>query len=232
MSGIRRPAQRARILNSMCMSRANGTPGPTDRARQVWAMPFDTVDIMIRDRGVETLRGYHREAVFEAVATKANWPAAAGVRFGPEEELLVAGGRVRAELHLLGLRLSVAGVVTGFEPGGCIEATGSQSGISATMVVRFADNADDPNRNYPVETTVTWQFEAGLPKRRAVLEIPAAAAIKAAIPLLRARFISNIIQYLDGRRPVEDGPSVAGTPDDRVLRLVNEGELTRDDPID
>lgn len=120
---------------------------------------------------------------------------------GPEEDLLVAGGRVRAELHLLGLRLSVAGVVTGFEPGACIEATGSHSGISATMVVRFADNADDPDRHNPVETTVTWRFEARLPKRRAMLELPAAAAIKAAIPPLRARFVANIIQHLDGRGP-------------------------------
>jgi hypothetical protein len=184
---------------------------------------------MIRDQGVETLRGYHREAVFEAVVTKANWPTAAGVRIGPEQDVLVAGGRVRAELHLLGLRLSVAGVVTGFEPGASIEAAGSQGGISATMVVRFADNADDPNRHDPIETTVTWRFEAGLPKRRAMLELPAATAIKAAIPLLRARFITNITQHLDGRGSVENGPSVAGTADEGVPRLVNEGELT-DDP--
>lgn len=153
---------------------------------------------MIRDQGVETLRGHHREAVFGAVLRKANWPTAAGVRIGPEEDLLGAGGRVRAELHVLGLRLSVAGAVTGFEPGTLIEAAGSQSGIFATMVVQFADNADDPNRQDPVTTTVTWLFEARLPKRRAMLELPAAAAVKAAIPPLRARFITNIIQDLDG----------------------------------
>ena len=105
---------------------------------------------MIRDQGVETLRGHHREAVFDAVAAKANWPTAAGVRIGPEEDLLVAGGRVLAELHLFGLPLTVSGEVTEFEPGACIEATGSQGGISATMLVRFTDNADDPNRHDPV----------------------------------------------------------------------------------
>ena len=181
---------------------------------------------MIRDQGVETLRGYHREAVFEAVVTKANWPTAAGVRIGPEQDVLVAGGRVRAELHLLGLRLSVAGVVTGFEPGASIEAAGSQGGISATMVVRFADNADDPHRHDPVKTTVTWRFEARLPKRQAMLELPAAAAIKAAIPLIRARFITNIIQDLDGPWPEDIGPSLAGTLDERVP----DGEPTQDDP--
>jgi len=151
---------------------------------------------------------------------------------GPEEDLLVAGGRVRAELHLLGLRLSVAGVVTGFEPGACIEATGSEGGISATMVVRFADNTDDPDRHIPVETTVTWRFEARLPKRRAMLELPAATAIKAAIPLIRAKFITNILQHLDGQRPVENGSSVAGNLDDRVPRLVKDGEPTQDDPLE
>ena len=195
-------------------------------------MPFDTVDVMIRDQGVETLHGYHREAVFEAVATKANWPSAAGVRFGPEEDFLAAGGGVRAELHLLGLRLSVAGVVTEFEPGACIKATGSQGGISATMVVRFADNADDPNRHHPVETTVTWRFEAQLPKRRAMLELPAAATIKAAIPLIRARFIANIVQHLDGREPVENGPSIVGALDDPVPGSFDEGEWIQDDPLE
>jgi len=92
-------------------------------------MQFVTVDNMIRDEGVETLRGHHREAVFDAVGRKANWPAVAGVRIGPEEDLLVAGGRIRAELHLLGLRLSVAGTITGFEPGALIEAAGSEGGI-------------------------------------------------------------------------------------------------------
>lgn len=179
---------------------------------------------MIRDQGVEKLRGHRREAVFDAVATKANWPTVAGVRIGPEEDLLVAGGRVRAELHLLGLRLLVAGVVTGFEAGTRIEATGSQSGISATMVVRFADNAHDPNRRGAVESTVTWRFEARLPKSRAMLELPAAAAIKAAIPLLRAKFMTNIIQYLDDPGSVENGPSIVGTLDDHVHRLANEGE--------
>jgi len=167
------------------------------------SMPFVTVYSMIREQGVETLCCHHREAVFDAVVTKANWPTGPGVRMGPDEELLVAGGRVRAELHLLGLRLSVAGAVTGFEPGQLIEATGSQGGISATMVVRFADNADDPNRCDPVETAVTWQFEARLPTRRAMLELPAAAAIKAAIPILRAKFISNIFHYLNEPRPAE-----------------------------
>ena len=127
-------------------------------------MQFVTVDNMIRDEGVETLRGHHREAVFDAVGRKANWPAVAGVRIGPEEDLLVAGGRIRAELHLLGLRLSVAGTITGLEPGALIEAAGSEGGISATMVVRFADNADDVGRHDPVVTTVTWRFEARLPK--------------------------------------------------------------------
>ena len=188
---------------------------------------FATVDIMIRDQGVETFRGRQRKAVFEAVATKANWPTVVGVRVGPEDDLLVAGGRVRAELLLLGTRLSVAGAVTRFEPGALIEATGSQGGISAIMMVRFADNADDPNRCDPVETTVTWRFEARLPKRRAVLELPAAAAIKAAIPLLRVKFINNITQYLDHPRSVEIGPSVEGTLDNRVPRSANEGETTQ-----
>jgi hypothetical protein len=191
-------------------------------------MQFVTVDIMIRDQGVEILRGHHREAVFHAVVRKGNWPTVAGVRIGPEDDLLVAGGRVRAELHILGQRLSVAGAVTGFDPGALIEATGSHGGISATMVVRFADNADDPNRYDPVETTVTWQFEAWLPKSRKMLELPAAAAIKAAIPSLRARFITNILQDLDGPRPAENGPSVTGTLDDRVTRIMNEGEWTED----
>jgi len=192
-------------------------------------MQFVTVDIMIRDEGVETLSGHHREAVFNAVVRKANWPTVAGVQIGPEEHLLVAGGRVRAELHLVGLRLSVAGTVSGFEPGALIEAAGSEGGISATMVVRFADNADDLGRHDPlVVTTVSWRFEARLPRRRAMLELPAAAAIKAAIPLIRARFIANITQDLDGPRPVENGPSVAGTLEERVP----EGEPTQDDPLD
>jgi len=158
---------------------------------------------MIRDQGVETLRGHHREAVFDAVLRKANWPTVAGLRIGPEEDLLVAGGLVRAELHLLGPRLSVAGAVTGFEPGAVLDAAGNQGGISATMLVRFADNADDPDPRYPVETTVTWRFEARLPKRRAMLEKPAAVAINAAIPFVRARFITNILEDLDGPRPAE-----------------------------
>ena len=159
---------------------------------------------MIRDQGVETLRGHDREAVFDAVARKSNWPTAAGVRMGPEEDLLVAGGRVRAELRLLGLALSVSGEVTRFEPGVCIEATGSRGGISATMIVLFADNAGDLHRQQPLETTLTWTFEARLPKWRAVLEPPAAAAIEAAIPALRARFIANILQDLDGRMSAEN----------------------------
>lgn len=159
---------------------------------------------MIRDQGVETLRGHPREAVFDAAVVKANWPTAAGVRIGPEEAVLVAGGRVRAELHLPALMLSVTGEVTGFEPGARIEAAGTQSGIFATMIVRFADNAEDPNRRHPVETTLSWHFEARLPHWLAVFELPAAAAVKAAIPVLRARFIANIIDDLDGRRPVDD----------------------------
>ena len=179
---------------------------------------------------METLRGQHREAVFEAVVTKANWPTAAGVRIGPEEDLLVAAGRDRAELHIFGRRLSVAGEVTAFEPGAVIEAAGSQGGIAATMMVRFADNANDPNRHEPVETTVTWQFEARLPKRLAMLELPAAAAIKAAIPLLRARFMANISSNLDGPRSFQSGPSNAGTLDDRVCKF-EEGEAAQDDPL-
>jgi hypothetical protein len=183
---------------------------------------------MIRDQGVETLQGHDRKAVFQAVVEKTNWPTAPGVRIGPEEDVLVAGGTVRAELHVLGLRLSVAGAATGFQPGAFIEATGSQGGISATMVVQFTDNADEPNRHYPIETTVTWRFEARLPKKRAMLELPAAAAIKAAIPLLRARFITNIVRDLDSRRPVENGPAVAGT--DRVPRSLQEDEPAQEDP--
>lgn len=199
-----------------------GTPlrrGPTDHHRKP-ATKFVTVEIMIRDQGVETLRGHPKEAIFYAVATKSNWPTVAGVRIGPEDDLLVAGGRVRAELHLLGMRLSVAGVVTKFEPGALIEATGCQGGISATMMVRFADNADDPNRRDPVNTTVNWRFEACLPKRRAMLELPAAAAIKAAIPLLRVKFINNIIQQLAPPPSAEVGPSVAGT----IPRAANESK--------
>jgi hypothetical protein len=192
-------------------------------------MQFVTVGVMIRDQGVETLRGHDRKAVFDAVVVQANWPTAPGVRIGPEQDVLVAGGKVRAELHLLGLRLSVAGAATGFEPGALIEATGSQGGISATMVVQFADNAEDPHRHCPVETTVTWRFEARLPKRRAMLELPAAAAIKAAIPLLRGKFLSNIVHDLDGRRPVEDGPSLART--DRVPSSVQEDVPAQDDPL-
>jgi hypothetical protein len=121
--------------------------------------------------------------------------------------------------------------VTAFEPNALIEATGHQSGISATMVVWFADNADDPNRHNPVETTVTWRFEARLPKRQAMLEVPAAAAIKAAIPLLRSRFITNISKFLDGPLPAEAEPSVAETLDDRAPRSVNEGKPTPDGPM-
>ena len=164
--------------------------------------------------------------------TKANWPTAAGVQIGPEEDVLVAGGRVRAELHLLGLRLSVAGIVTGFEPGTCLEATGTQGGISATMVVRFVDKADDPIQHHPLQTSVTWLFEARLPKRLAMLELPAAAAIKAAIPLLKTKFIANIIQDLDGQRPGAIGPTVAETPDDDRLFSSKEGETAQNDPLE
>jgi hypothetical protein len=166
---------------------------------------FVTVVVMIRDQGVETLRGHPREAVFDAAMAKANWPTAAGIRIGPEADLLVAGGRVRAELHLPGLLLGVTGQVTNFEPGVRIEATGTQGGISASMAVRFVDNAEDPHRQQPVETTLTWRFEARLPSWLALFELPAAAAIKAAIPVLRARFIANIVRDLDGRRPANDG---------------------------
>lgn len=157
---------------------------------------------MIWDQGVETLRGHSREAVFGAAVAKSNWPMAAGVRIGPEEDLLVAGGRVRAELHLPALLLSVTGEVTGFEPGGRIEAAGAQGGISAAMTVQFADNDEGRRRADPVETTLTWRFEARLPPWLAMFELPAAAAIKAAIPLLRARFIANILRDLEDRRPV------------------------------
>ena len=215
----------SRLSKSRCMVLRSDIHrwGPADHNRQLQTTQFVTVDIMIRDQGVETLRCHHREAVFDAVVTKANWPTGPGVRIGPEEDLLVAGGRVRAELHLLGLQLSVSGAVTGFEPGALIEATGSQGGISATMVVRFADNVDDPTRHGPVETTVTWRFEARLPKRRAMLELPAAAAIKAAIPIVRARFIANIIHYLNDQQHVENDQSVAGPVDDRVRRPTNGG---------
>lgn len=67
------------------------------------------------------------------------------------------------------------------------------------MVVRFADNAADPDRRDPVLTTVTWRFEARLRKMRAMLELRAAAAVKAAIPPLKSRFITNIVKDLDGR---------------------------------
>ena len=158
------------------------------------------------------MRGHPREAVFDAAMAKANWPTAAGIRIGPVEDVLVADGQVRAELHLPGLLLSVTGKVTEFEPGARIEAAGTQSGIYATMMVRLADNANDhdgvedeaPNR--PVETTLSWRFEARLPRWLAMFELPAAAAIKAAIPVLRARFIANIVRDLDGRRPANDGP--------------------------
>src|ERR1700712_830692 len=100
----------------------------THHTRRRWTAGFVTVDVMIRDQGVETLRGHPREAVFDAAMAKANWPTAAGVRIGPEEDLLVAGGQVRAELPLPGLRLlSVTGAVTEFEPGTRIEAAGTQS---------------------------------------------------------------------------------------------------------
>jgi hypothetical protein len=179
---------------------------------------------MIRDEGVETLRGHPRKAVFDAAMAKANWPTAAGVRIGPEQDLLVAGGRVRAELHLPGLLLSVTGEVTEFEPGIRIQAAGTQSGIFATMAVQFTDNAGDQDgaegedRDRSVETTLTWRFEARLPHWLALFELPAAAAIKAAIPVLRARFIANIVRDLDGRRPASGGthptalePRIAGT---------------------
>ena len=183
-----------------------------ERTQAVWSARFVTVDRMIRDQGVEILRGHPRGDVFDAAVAKANWPTAAGVRIGPEEDFLVAGGRVRAELDLPGLSLSVTGAVTGFEPGTRIEAAGNQGGIFATMEVRFADNAGDADRQDPVRTTLTWRFEARLPYWLAVFELPAAAAIKAAIPLLRARFIANIVRDLEGRRPVDDGPHSAAIP--------------------
>ena len=165
-----------------------------------------TVEVMIRAEGVVKLRGHPRHAVFNAVLDKANWPAVAGVRIGPEEDVLVEGGRVRAELHLPGLTLSVAGVVTEFEPGASIEAAGVQRGVFATMLVRFTDNVDDPPGNDSAETTLTWQFEARLPYRLKMLERPAAAAIKASIPVLEARFIANIIKDLNHGLPVDGGP--------------------------
>ncbi len=159
---------------------------------------------MIRDQGVETLRGHPRQDVFDAAVVKANWPTAAGVRIGPVEDLLVDGGRVRAELHLPALVLSVTGEVTGFEPGVRIEAAGTQSGIFATMVVRFADNAGNPDRTGPVETALTWRFQARLPHWLIMFELPAAAAVKAAIPVLRDRFIANILRDLEGRTTMAD----------------------------
>ena len=149
--------------------------------------------------------------VIDAAMAKANWPSAAGVRIGPEKDLLVAGGRVRAELHLPGLLLSVTGEVTEFEPGASIEAAGTQSGIFATMVVRFEDGTEDPSRPHSMETTLTWRFEARLPYWLAMFELPASAAIKAAIPVLRARFLANIVADLEGRRRVDDESSPAAT---------------------
>lgn len=169
---------------------------------------------MIQDQGVETLRGHSREAVFDAAVAKSNWPAAAGVRIGPQEDLLISGGRVTAELHLPALLLSVTGEVTGFEPGARIEAAGTQGDMSATMTVQFADNADnadDRRRPDPLETTMTWRFEARLPPWLAIFELPAAAAIKAAIPVLRARFIANIVRDLEDRGPVDHGPDSTAT---------------------
>ena len=127
--------------------------------------------------------------MFDAATARANWPTATGIRIGPEQDLLVAGGKVRAELHLPGRLLWVTGEVTEFEPGARIAAAGTHSGISATMVVQFADNADHPDRHQPVTTTLTWLFEAHLPHWLAILELPAAAAITAAIPVLRASIL-------------------------------------------
>ena len=63
-----------------------------------------------------------------------------------------------------------------------------------------------------------------------MLELPAAAAIKAAIPLLRVRFLTNINQHLNGRLSVENGPPAGTTLDDCVPRLVNDDELAQHDP--
>ena len=154
---------------------------------------------MIRHHGVEAVRGHSRTDVFDAALAKANWPSVAGVRIGPVDDVLTGGGDVRAELQLPGLRLAVTGEVTRFEPGTLIEAHGNQVGISATMAVQFADDADDADPDHEVETTLTWRFEARLPVWLALFELPAAAAISAAIPVLRARFIANIVEDLDRR---------------------------------
>lgn len=172
---------------------------------------------MIRFRGVETVCGYARGPVFAAGMVRANWPTAVGVRIGPEAEVLIDGGRVSAALDLPGRVLAVAGQVTRFEPGSRVEASGTQSGIFAVTAVSVADNAGDAadgGDGGEVRTTVTWEFQARLPFWLAVFELPATVAIGLAIPVLRERFVGNIIRYLeDGRsagRPV--GPAAGGLP--------------------
>ena len=165
---------------------------------------------MIRHHGVEILQGQSRRAVFDAALLKANWPSVAGVRIGPEGDVLTDGGRVRAELQLPGLLLAVSGEVTTFRPGSLIEAAGHQYGMSATMAVEFADNAADLGDEQVLTTTMTWRFDARLPTWMALFELPAAAAIAAAIPTLRTRFINNIERHIQQRpdevaRPAPEG---------------------------
>lgn len=155
-----------------------------------------TVLTMIRFQGVETVCGHHRDAVFAAGMIKANWPTAVGVRIGPDEERLVHGGRVHATLELPGLVLAVRGKVTRFEAGSRVDASGSQAGIWASTCVSMADNTGRIDED--LQTSVTWLFEARLPFWLSVFEFPATVAIKVAIPVLRERFIANILRYLDG----------------------------------
>ncbi|MET3807976.1 hypothetical protein ABIB25_005003 [Nakamurella sp. UYEF19] len=155
---------------------------------------------MIRFQGVETVCGHPRDAVFAAGMVKANWPTAAGVRLGPDAEKLVDGGRVTATLDLPGLVLAVTGKVTRFEPGSRVEASGHQAGIWAATTVWMDDNTESVDRSGPdadLRTSVTWLFEARLPFWLSVFEFPATVAIKVAIPVLRERFIANILRYLD-----------------------------------
>ena len=154
---------------------------------------------MIRFHGLETVHGYAREAVFAALLVKENWPSVAGVRIGPEAELLADGGRVRAALELPGVVLKLAGSVTKFEPPHRLEASGTQAGIWAATTVSMTDDANRREMGEEIETTVAWRFEARLPLLLAMLELPATGAIRIAIPTIRARFLANIRRYLDER---------------------------------
>ncbi len=154
---------------------------------------------MIDFHGLATVPGYSREAVFAALSVKGNWPSVAGVRLGPEAEVLEEGGCVRAVLELPGATLAVTGSVTVFEPPSRIEAAGRQAGICAAMTVTMTDNAQRAAHGLPLECTVSWRFKARLPIWLAVLELPSKAAIKAAIPIIEARFVGNILRYLHAR---------------------------------